>query len=96
MITGKHCASFQEMAQRVASDKISMLRMRFGMARAATMLTGDDGRKYIFATSSFPRVRVLHSEPVVSPSSWEWGVALLVSGRSVTSSPAIINPLSCA
>jgi two-component system sensor histidine kinase CpxA len=78
-IAGQHCAGFQDMARRVMGGKTPVLRMRFGIMRAAMMLTGSDGRGYIFATELPWGPRAAFGANHFSFLT-EWGVALLVSG----------------
>jgi two-component system, OmpR family, sensor histidine kinase CpxA len=78
-IAGAQCASFQEMAHGVVSGTAPIMRMRFGIVRAAMSLTGSDGRHYIFATDlpAGPRAAVGANRAFFI---LEWGVALFVSG----------------
>ncbi len=81
-VAGDHCATFQDMARRVAASAnptSSILSMRFGIARAAMMLKGSDGRDYIFATELPAGPRAAFGANHFS-FLLEWGVALLVSG----------------
>lgn len=78
-IVGEHCAGFAEMARSAAAGKEPILRMRFGIARAAMKLTGDDGRTYIYATDLPAGPRAAFGANRFS-FALEWGVALLVSG----------------
>jgi signal transduction histidine kinase len=78
-LAGEHCAGFQEMAHHVIATKAPLLRMRFGILRAAMMLTGSDGRAYIFASELPAGPRAAFGANHFSFLT-EWGVALLVSG----------------
>jgi two-component system sensor histidine kinase CpxA len=78
-IAGQHCAGFQDMAPRVMGGRTPVLRMRFGILRAAMMLMGSDGRGYIFATELPAGPRAAFGANHFSFLT-EWGVALLVSG----------------
>jgi signal transduction histidine kinase len=78
-LAGQHCAGFEEMAHHVMAARTPMLRMRFGILRAAMMLTGSDGQAYIFATELPAGPRTTFGANHFSFLT-EWGVALLVSG----------------
>jgi len=78
-IAGTHCASFSEMAMRVAASQKVIFRMRYGVIRAAVMLPGSRGDEYIFASElpAGPRAAFRNNRVSVA---MVWGVALLVSG----------------
>jgi two-component system, OmpR family, sensor histidine kinase CpxA len=78
-ITGESCASFKDMAQDVAASRTASMRIKFGIARTAVMLTGRDGRNYVFATELPAGPRAAFG---VNRFSFllQWGVALFVSG----------------
>jgi two-component system sensor histidine kinase CpxA len=78
-IAGERCAGFQDMTRRVMAGRIPVLGMRFGITRAAMMLTGSDGQEYIFTTELPAGPRAAFGTNHLS-FLMEWGVALLVSG----------------
>jgi two-component system, OmpR family, sensor histidine kinase CpxA len=79
VIAGTRCQDFQSMTAHVAASQTSDFSMKYGIARAALMLTGQSGRAYIFATElpAGPRAALgIDRAAIVT----QWGVALLVSG----------------
>jgi two-component system, OmpR family, sensor histidine kinase CpxA len=79
VIAGTGCQDFLGMTSHVTASRASDFSMKYGIARAALMLTGQSGRAYIFATElpAGPRAALgINRAAVVL----QWGVALLVSG----------------
>ena len=79
VIAGGQCASFMEMYRRVAASGTSDFAMKFGLARAAIMLTAGNGRQYVFATELPAGPRAAFGADRFSFVR-EWGVGFLVSG----------------
>jgi two-component system sensor histidine kinase CpxA len=76
---GTGCQDFLSMTSHVTASHASDFSMKYGIARAALMLTSQTGRTYIFATElpAGPRAALgINRTAVVL----QWGVALLVSG----------------
>jgi two-component system, OmpR family, sensor histidine kinase CpxA len=79
VMAGTGCGSFQSMTSHVAASQTSDFSMRYGIARAAYFLKGENDRDYIFATElpAGPRAALGINRSAVL---LQWGVALLVSG----------------
>lgn len=79
VIAGAGCQDFLSMTSHVTASRASDFSMKYGIARAAFMLTGQSGRAYIFATElpAGPRAALGIDRAAVV---LQWGVALLVSG----------------
>lgn len=78
-VAGAHCATFDDMAKQVATSKAVTFGMRYGLIRAAMMLTGSTGREYIFATNLPEGPRAVFRANRFS-AALQWSVAFLVSG----------------
>lgn len=79
VIAGNNCESFRSMASHVRSSNKSDFGVKFGLARVALIMQGDNGQRYIFATElpAGPRAAVgINRMAFVM----QWSVALLVSG----------------
>ena len=79
VIAGTGCSAFQSMRSHVAASNSSDFNMKYGIARVAFRLKGQNGRDYIFATElpAGPRAALgINRAALVL----QWGVALLVSG----------------
>jgi two-component system, OmpR family, sensor histidine kinase CpxA len=79
VIAGTGCQDFLSMTSHVTASRASDFSMKFGIARAALMLTGQSGHAYIFATElpAGPRAALGVDRAAVV---LQWGVALVVSG----------------
>jgi two-component system, OmpR family, sensor histidine kinase CpxA len=79
VLAGTHCNDFMSMVPTVMVSRVPEFSMRYGIARVALMLTGQDGRIYIFATElpAGPRAALGINHAAVV---FQWGVAFLVSG----------------
>jgi two-component system sensor histidine kinase CpxA len=79
VIAGTGCESFQSLTAHVSVSKTSDFSMKYGIARVALMLNGQNGRDYIFATElpAGPRAALGISRTALV---LQWGVALIVSG----------------
>jgi two-component system sensor histidine kinase CpxA len=79
VIAGTDCQDFLSMTSHVTASKTSDFSMKYGIARVALLLTGQNGRDYIFATElpAGPRAALGIDRAAIV---LQWGVALLVSG----------------
>jgi two-component system, OmpR family, sensor histidine kinase CpxA len=79
VIAGTGCQDFLSMTSHVMASRASDFNMKYGIARAALMITGQSGRAYIFATElpAGPRAALGIDRAAIV---LQWGVALLVSG----------------
>ena len=78
-IAGAGCSVFQSMTSHVVVSNSSDFSMKYGIARVAFRLKGQNGRDYIFATElpAGPRAALGMNRIALL---LQWGVALLVSG----------------
>ena len=79
VIAGIGCQDFLSMTSHLTASRASDFSMKYGIARAAFVLTGQSGRSYLFATElpAGPRAALGIDRAAVL---LQWGVALLVSG----------------
>ncbi|UWZ83627.1 ATP-binding protein [Occallatibacter riparius] len=79
VLAGTRCDDFRDMVSRVTVSRDSDFSMKYGIARAASMISGPSGSRYIFATElpAGPRAAVGMNRNAIL---LQWGVALLVSG----------------
>src|SRR6202035_4762607 len=78
-IAGTRCDYFNDIVARAGGATTSALTMKFGIARAVVWETGEDGRRYLYATElPFGPQAIFrgHRAGILL----EWCVALLVSG----------------
>ena len=78
-LAGTRCEGFLDIASHVTSSHEPDYSMKYGIARAAVPVPGQNGRQYVFATElpAGPRAALRMNRRAIF---LEWGVALLVSG----------------
>lgn len=78
-IAGGHCESFAKMASQAQISRAFDIGMKNGLIRMATMIHGDSGKTYVFATELPLGPRLVLG---MNRTSYilRWGIALLVSG----------------